>query len=95
MENLDFEYNFAALDLVRLFHEDKITKEEIIYVFENPKRHREEGGPNLENSVFIDIEYTFKKRILLVAYTFISTTIDFIGAKVADEEDIDNFYCIG
>ncbi|MEY4539836.1 MAG: hypothetical protein RLZZ306_1593 [Bacteroidota bacterium] len=93
MEELNFNYNFQALDLVNLFREDKITQDEIIYVFEKSSRFSQEGGPELSTTVFIQIGYTLKKRIILIAYTFVFETIDFVGAKVADEDEIDNFYC--
>ena len=93
MDDFNFHYNFQALDLVQLFRDDKITQDELIYVFENPKRIFEEGGPALTDTVFIQSGYTPKKRIVLIAYTFASDSIDFIGAKVADEGDIDKFYC--
>jgi uncharacterized DUF497 family protein len=91
--DLNFEYNFDALDMVKLHREDKITREEIIYVFKNSSRFREEGDQELSSTIFIQIGYTPQKRIILIAYTFPNETIDFIGAKVADEDEIDNFYC--
>ena len=93
MEELNFNYNFQALDLLYLFREDKITQDEIIYVFEKSSRFSQEGGPELSTTVFIQIGYTLKKRIILIAYTFVFETIDFVGVKVADEDEIDNFYC--
>ena len=93
MQNFNFHYNFQALDLVRLFKEDKITQNELIYVFENAKRAFEEGGPALSDTVFVQIGYTPKKRIVLIAHTFATDSIDFIGAKVADEAEIDKLFC--
>lgn len=93
MQNFDFNYNFQALDLVRLFKDEKITQDELIYVFENAKRAFEEGGPALSDTVFVQIGYTPKKRIVLIAHTFATDSIDFIGAKVADEDDINKYYC--
>lgn len=93
MDELRFHYNFDALDLVKLFQEDKITKDEITHVFNNSNRIFEEGGTELSNTIFLQIGYTLKKRILFIAYTFVSDSIDFIGAKVADESEIDKLYC--
>jgi len=93
MNTPNFNYNFEALDLVKLFREDKITQEELVYVFENAKRIYEEGGPGLSTTIFIQIGHTPKKRIVLIAFTFALDTIDFIGAKVADGDEIDKIYC--
>jgi uncharacterized DUF497 family protein len=90
---MNFTFNFNSIDLLRLFNEDKITREEIIYVFNNSTRLFEEGGRNISEAIFIQIGYTLKKRILLIAFTFLADNIDFIGAKVADENEIDSFYC--
>ena len=93
MADFDFNFNFDSIDFIKHFREDKITREEIIYVFENSTKLSEEGGFELFETVFIQIGYTFKKRILLIAFTYALDTIDFIGVKVADEDEIDKLYC--
>lgn len=91
--NFDFKFNFKKLDLEKLFREDRITQDEIIHVFENSNRILEEGDPSIENTIFIQIGYTPKKRITLIAYKFDQVIFDFIGAKVAEEFEIENYYC--
>ena len=94
MDNLSFNYNLDALDLVELRRVDRITREEIIYVFEKESfRLRTESGPKLGDTIWIKTEYSIKRRIILVAFIFDGDTIFFIGAKVADQDEIDKYYC--
>jgi len=96
MENFDFQYNASNLDLMKLHQTDKITLDEIISVFENPRsRFREQGESNLSFTIFIKIGYSTKKRVLLIAFMYPEYTIDFIGAKIATESELDSFYCQG
>ncbi len=94
MDNLSFSYNFDALDLVKIYKEDGITRDEMIYVFEKPS-HRvvQEGGPTLTDIVHIQTEYTPKRRIIRVAYASDGETVFFLGAKIADEDEVDKYYC--
>ena len=94
MDDISFNYNFDALDLVKLHREDGITREEMIYVFEKPShRITQEGGPSLEDIVFLQTEYTSKRRIIRVAYVCDGETVFFLGAKIADEDEVVTFYC--
>ncbi|OIN58186.1 hypothetical protein [Arsenicibacter rosenii] len=94
MDEFHFNYNFDNLDLVLLHKEDGITREEMIYVFEKPS-HRviQEGGPELTDIVHIQTEYTPKRRIIRVAYVSDGETVFFLGAKIADEEEVNKYYC--
>jgi hypothetical protein len=96
MENFNFRfsYNFDSLDMVKLHTQDGITPNEIIQVFErNTFRLRQEGGPALEETVFIKTDYSKERRIILIAFVCDGETVYFIGAKIADEEEIDLYYC--
>lgn len=94
MDEINFIYNFDALDLVKLHKEDGITREEMVYVFEKPS-HRaiQEGGPKLIDIVHIQTEYTSKRRIIRVAYVSDGETVFFLGAKIADEDEVSKYYC--
>lgn len=94
MDNISFNYNFDQLDLVKLHRGDGITREEMIYVFEKPShRITQEGGPALEETVLIQTEYTPKRRIIRVAFVCDGETVFFLGAKIADESEVEVFYC--
>jgi|GEM_PF-1739289 len=94
MDNLSFNYNSDALDLVELHRADSITMKELIQVVEKDSfRLRTEGGPKLVDTIWIKTEYSIKRRIILVAFIFDGDTIFFIDAKVADQDEIDKYYC--
>jgi len=94
MDSLSFNYNFDNLNLVQLHKEDGITRDEMIYAFEKPSRRiTQEGGPALEDTIMLQTEYTPKRRIIRVAYICDGETVFFLGAKIADEIEVDAFYC--
>lgn len=94
MDNFSFNYDTDSLDLVELNEKYKITRKEIIAVFENLKKLTEVFEEN--TSIFIGAGYNkLRERILLIAFILVGdgSDIQFIGAKLLSEEEIDKFYC--
>ena len=94
MNEINFTYNFDALDLPKLHKEEGITQQEMIQIVEKDSfRLRTEGGPKPEDTIWIKIEYSSSRKIILVAFICDGDIVFFIGAKVADQDEIDMYYC--
>ncbi len=92
--DFSFTYNFDALDSVKLRQKEGITQQEMIQVIEKDSfRLRTEESPVPGDAVWIKTEYSINRRIILVAFICDGDTIFFIGAKVADQIEVDLYYC--
>ncbi|CAN5607533.1 hypothetical protein BH23BAC1_BH23BAC1_25750 [soil metagenome] len=75
---------------------DGISLKEVISVFENERSRVREilGFPKL-NFYNVEAGYGSKKRILLIASRIIDNKRQLLQIKVADENEIDEYYCNG
>lgn len=92
---MDFELDFSQVNLS--FNPDKITPIEIKSVFENTKRPRLRELLGYPSDEFYNIEcgYSNKKRILLIASRIFDMKRQILQVKVADEDEIEYYYCKG
>ncbi len=91
MYNFNFQYNFSELDLTFLQEKYMITPKEIISVFTNLKKLTEVY--EYKTSIFIGAGYSCKNRVILIAFVLTNDCdIQFIGAKLPDEPQLDEFY---
>lgn len=90
------DIDFSGLSERNGDYPDRITQSEILSVLDNP-RHRLstlEDYP-LKDFYTIACGYSSKKRILLIASTSENLKRKILQVKVADEEEIEHFYCAG
>ncbi|WP_373497606.1 hypothetical protein [Aquiflexum sp.] len=75
---------------------DRITQAEILSVLDNPKHRLSplEGYPR-KDCYTIACGYSSKKRILLIVSNIEKLKRKILQVKVADEEEIEHFYCTG
>lgn len=75
---------------------DGVFLMEIRSVLQNAKRRiREIQGYPRKYFYHISTGYSSKKRILLIASRIVTDKLQILGVKVADEKEIENFYCGG
>jgi len=94
MQEFDFQYNFNEINLLEIRDKFGITMQEIISVFENQASHlREIYTEDPDFSIFILIGDSVKERIVMIAFTYPESTVNFIGASPPSQKDIDEYYC--
>jgi hypothetical protein len=87
------------LDFSELFHSrgdypDKISQGEIHSVYQNPKnKFQEIAGYSRQEFFHLVCPYSNSKRILLIVGKFENNKIKILQVKVADEEEIETYYC--
>ncbi|MGD1839613.1 MAG: hypothetical protein ACFB0B_01780 [Thermonemataceae bacterium] len=88
----NFDYNTSYLDLPTLLQTFGITREEIISAIENPKMrlHEVEGD---KPTIYLATAYSSNKRIIRVAFTHPKLTLDILDVKIAEEDDIERYFC--
>ena len=91
---MDLDIDISQIDFSN--DPDSISLAEIISVMKNErsKLREVEGYPKV---MFYNVEtgYSNKKRILLIASRVINDKRQILQMKVADEENIDEYYCRG
>lgn len=92
---MEFELDFSQLNLAS--HPDKVTPNEIKSVIENTKRPRLSEINGYPKEMFYNIEcgYSNKKHILLIVSRIYEMKRQILQVKVADEEEIEFYYCKG
>jgi len=91
MNEFNFNYDFSRLSAVGL-QKSKITQREIISVFENLKGYQISGFVPSEN-YFAIIGYGLKSRFLFVTLSYTIDRIVFHQVIIANETQIQNYYC--
>ena len=91
---MDFDLDFSQLSLL---HEgDGITPTEIASVLSNEKsRLIEIDGYPQDEFYAIETGYSIKKRVLWVATRILNDKRQVLQAKVADEDELTEYYCKG
>ena len=96
MESINFEYNFNYLDLILLHREYGIIPAEIISVIENVRtKGRNLKGFPLKEGYRILTGFSNKQRILMVAFNTVGYQINLLQVKIADEDELNTYYCQG
>lgn len=91
---MEIDLDFSELNHSRGDYPDKISQKEIRSVYDNPtSRIVELEGFSKELLFHMACGYSIAKRILLVAARFESGRIKLLQIKVADEIDIETYYC--
>jgi hypothetical protein len=90
------EIDFSGLSEKGGDYPDRITQSEILSVLDNPRHKLSplEDYP-LKDCYTIACGYSSKKRILLIASNIENLKLKILQVKVADEDEIEHFYCIG
>ena len=91
---MDIEIDFSELSQRDGDYPDGITQFEVVSVLEN-QRHKLAPIENypLKDCYTVACGYSSKKRILLVVSMIEYPKRKILQVKVADEEEIDHFYC--
>ncbi|MFC4872203.1 hypothetical protein [Negadavirga shengliensis] len=91
---MDIDLDFSELYHNRGDYPDKISQKEILSVYTNPKSRILEldGYPKTELFHLI-CGYGQSKRILLMAGKFENNRIKVLQVKVAEENEIERYYC--
>lgn len=90
------EFNLDISQLSLSSDPDGITLSEIISVLSNGKsRLREMEGFSKSEFYTIETGYGIKKRILRIASRITNDKRQILQVKVADEIEIENYYCKG
>jgi hypothetical protein len=91
---MDLDIDISQIDFSN--DPDSISLAEIISVMKNERsKLREVEGYPKEMFYNVETGYSNKKRILLIASRVINDKRQILQMKVADEENIDEYYCKG
>ncbi len=91
---MDLGLDFSQLNLSS--DPDGITPSEIVSVLSNEKsKLREIEGYPREEFYSIETGYSNKKRILLIASRLMREKRELLQIKVADEDELQQYYCEG
>ena len=90
------EIDFSFLKEQNGDYPDKISQQEVMSVLDNP-RHKLSpiDGYPLKDCYTIACGYSSKKRLLLIASRIENSKRRVLQLKVADEEEIEVYYCQG
>ena len=91
---MDFDLDFSQLNFFQDL--DGITPTEIVSVLsnENSKVREIQGYPK-EEFYSIETGFSNKKRILLIATRIQNNKRELLQVKVADEDELQQYYCKG
>jgi hypothetical protein len=91
---MDFDLDISQIDFSS--DPDRISLAEIVSVLKNGKsRLKEVEGYPKELFYSVETGYSNKKRILLIASRLIENKRQILQIKVADENEIEVYYCKG
>ena len=90
------DIDFSELSHARGDYPDGISQKELLSVLDNPN-HRLYNIPDHPLKEFYNLVcgYSHKKRILLIASRIVEMKRQVIQVKVAEEFEIDLYYCNG